>query len=252
MKQFLASVILLLFSITFLKAGDETRLFAEGNKAYQNKDYSKAIEIYQQLLEGGWRSADLEYNLGNACYRSGSAGRAILHFERALLLEPDHKEAKWNLDFLSSKINGEIEPLPTFFLTEWWKNARMALSSFSFSIIGLTIWWLGFAGLGICLMGKTRGQRKWGLIGGICLLLLSLLPVALALSRTHFEKNTHHAILIQKSAILRSGPEDAAEEIQTLPEGVKLQLVTNLSGWWQVELANGEIGWLPEQVMERI
>ena len=237
---------------TSLLAGDEARIFAEGNKAYQKKDFGKAIEVYEKLLAAGWRSAELEYNLGNAWYRSGSPGRAIVHYERALMQSHGHEAAERNLAFLRSKINSEIEPLPPFFLTKWWQSARMALPATSMGITGMLLWWLGFGALAVWLFGKSRLQKKWGIVAGIALLAVSLLPFSLALSRASFEKNTKQAILIQKSAILRAAPDDSSQEIMTLQEGMKLQQVENLDGWWQVRLENGDLGWLPEQAMERI
>ena len=40
------------------------------------------------------RNAALFYNLGNASFRAGDFGRAILNYERALLLKPQHPEAR--------------------------------------------------------------------------------------------------------------------------------------------------------------
>ncbi len=252
MKRIFALLFLSVSLITNLLAGDAERIFAEGNKAYQAKEFSKAVDLYEQLLASGWRSADLEYNLGNAWHRLDSPGRAILHYERALLLSPGHVEATKNLAFLRSKIKDKLEPLPPFFLSEWWKSARMALSSTGMGSLALVLWWLGFGALVLLAFGKSRQQKKWGLLVGCGLLMLSLLPFSLALSRAGFEKNTRQAILIQKSAIIRTAPEDASQEVQTVQEGTKLEQVERLNGWWQVRLANGTSGWLPEQVMERI
>ncbi len=252
MKKLFAILTLSISLITSVLGGDEERLFAEGNKAYQQKEFGKAIEIYEQLLASGWRAADLEYNLGNAWYRSDSPGRAILHYERALLQSPGHTEAQRNLLFLRSKIKNEIEPLPPFFLTKWWLSAKLALPSTSMGILALALWWLGFSLLALRVLGKSRSQKKWGLLLGVGLMALSLLPFALAIGRAAFEKNTHQAILIQKTAILRIAPEDTSQEIMTLQEGVKLAQVENLGGWWRVRLENGELGWLPESAIERI
>ncbi len=252
MKKLIAVFTLSILLISSLLAGDAERIFAEGNKAYQQKEFGKAIEIYEQLLASGWRSAELEYNLGNAWYRSDSPGRAVLHYERALLQSPDHVETHRNLDFLRSKIKNEIEPLPPFFLSKWWESAKMALPPTKMGIVAMVLWWLGFGALAFWALGKSRAQKKWGLIAGIGLLVLSLLPFSLGLSRAGFEKNTRLAILIQKSAILRIAPDETSQEIQTLQEGVKMEQVENLDGWWQVRLENGELGWLPEAVMEQI
>lgn len=253
MKKTIALIFCTISLIVKLLAGDAERLFAEGTSAYQQKDYQKAIEIFENLLESGYHSADLEYNLGNAWFRQDSPGRAILHYERALILNPKHAEAAKNLAFVRTKINDETVPLPRFFLADWWVSARKALSTTSFGVTALVIWWVGFAVLGFFwLLGKTRQQKKWGLLLGIGLLFLSLLPFGLALSRSSFEKNSRQAILIQKTAIIRSGPADNSQEVQTISEGVKFEQLEHLDGWWQVRLENGEVGWLPEQAMEKI
>lgn len=244
---------LVLFSMaSSLLAADEARIFAEGNKAYQEKDFAKAIKIYEELMQAGWNSPDLEYNLANAWYRNGSIGRAVLHYERAILCKPNHSEAKKNLAFLQSKIPDDIEPLPEFFIAKWWKEARLILPATGMGITGLAIWWLGFAALGAWVLCIPKWQKKWSLTTGITLILLSLLPISLALSRVVFEQNTQQAILIQKSAILHSAPDETSSEILTLDEGLKMEQVEYLQGWWQVRLPNGEVGWLPEQAIEKI
>ena len=248
MKKILGSLVLCISLITNLLAGDADRIFAEGNKAYQAKDYGKAVEVYEQLLAAGYRSADLEYNLGNAWQRQGSIGRAILHYERALLLEAGHSEAAKNIEFLRSKNKGEMEALPPFFLATWWKSARMALGATSMGLLAIVLWWAGFGSLAFWRLRK----KSWGFWTGLGLLVVSLLPISLALSRTAFEKNSGQAILIQKTAILRSAPNDGSQEVQTIPEGIKLVQLTQVEGWWQVRLQNGEVGWLPEQALDRI
>jgi len=251
MKKGIIAFMLFVF-IAKLFAGNAEDVFAEGNKAYQAKDFAKAKELYEQLANDGYKSADLEYNLGNAWYRQGSTGLAILHFERALVLEPRHQAATENLAFLRLKIKTDIEPLPDFFLKKWLKSAQMALGATSMGLFAMLLWWAGFGALAVWQIGKSRPKKKWGLIAGVCLLVISLLPFALAMSRTAYEKHSGEAILVQKSAILRSAPEDGSQEVLTIAEGTKLKQITQLEGWWQVSLENGETGWLPEQAMERI
>ncbi|MBK8566292.1 MAG: SH3 domain-containing protein [Saprospiraceae bacterium] len=252
MKQAFALLFLLSFQLDYLLAGEAETLFAEGNKAYKEKAYDKAIATYEELINQGYKSADLEYNLGNAWYRQGSVGQAVLHFERALVLDGNHEQATKNLAFLRSKINADIEPLPAFFMTEWWRFARMALGANSMGIIAMLFWWTGFVGLAVWAMGKTREHKKWGLIAGVTLLIISILPFALSMSRKMYEGNTAQAILIQKTAILRTGPNEGSQEVETIAEGTKLRQLAELEGWWQVSLENGEIGWIPESALERI
>ena len=60
---------------------------AEGDSAYIKEDYAAAIQIYEALLKNG-EAADVYYNLGNSYYKIGEIAKAVLNYERALLLQP--------------------------------------------------------------------------------------------------------------------------------------------------------------------
>ncbi len=226
--------------------------FQQANDAFQKNDFKKAIQLYEQLADAGYASPELEYNLGNAWYRLDSPGRAILHYERASLLAPGDKDIRYNLNLVRRQLEDEIEPLPEFFLSHWWKKGRMALSSTAWGAVALALSWAGFIGLILWQLGKTRETRKKGFLAGLILLVLGVLPFSLALSRLSFEKNTGQAIVLEKTASLRSAPDEAGTEIFLLHEGAKVSLSEQLSGWWKVRLANGETGWLEAKVMEKI
>lgn len=63
----------------------------------------ESIAAYEKLLQGGVESAALYYNLGNAYYRTGKIAASILNYERALKLDPNNKDAKYNLELVNSK-----------------------------------------------------------------------------------------------------------------------------------------------------
>src|SRR5207248_7338026 len=77
-------------------AQDETQ-FARANEEFGKKQFQEAIRDYEGVVKAGQWSAPLFYNLGNAYFRAGDLGRAILNYERALALEPRHPEATANL-----------------------------------------------------------------------------------------------------------------------------------------------------------
>jgi len=73
-------------------AGDAQGLFAEANQKYFDGDWSGATTLYASIIERfEVEDAALYHNLGNACFRSGAYGSAILYYERALRLEPGGK-----------------------------------------------------------------------------------------------------------------------------------------------------------------
>ncbi|MBL4587510.1 MAG: tetratricopeptide repeat protein, partial [Flavobacteriales bacterium] len=87
--------LLLLTSLSgFAQVGN---LKSEADQAYISEDYSKATELYEQILSQEYVSAEVHYNLGNAYFKTGNIAPAILHFERAKKLAPNDEDIIFNL-----------------------------------------------------------------------------------------------------------------------------------------------------------
>src|SRR5512132_2820808 len=71
--------------------------FTKANQEYAQGHFKEAISVYEALVRTGQWSANLFYDLGNAYFRTGDFGHAILNYERALALERHHPEATANL-----------------------------------------------------------------------------------------------------------------------------------------------------------
>ena len=80
------------------------------NEAYQHGKYEEAKVDYLQLVHTGHYSADLFYNLGNVWFKLGDPGRAILNYQRALLLNPELDEAKSNLRTVLKIVGNDDQP----------------------------------------------------------------------------------------------------------------------------------------------
>ena len=52
---------------------------AAANRLFQTGNYADTTRIYEQLLAQGVEDSTVYYNLGNAYYRQGDLGRAILN-----------------------------------------------------------------------------------------------------------------------------------------------------------------------------
>jgi tetratricopeptide (TPR) repeat protein len=103
------------------------------SEAYRSEDYKRSIQLYEQvvaqLLSEGRESAEIYYNLGNAYFRNGETAKAILNYERALLLDPGDSDIRHNLRFARTRIEDKIDTAETFFLTSWINNLENLLNS---------------------------------------------------------------------------------------------------------------------------
>lgn len=95
-----------------LSPGDNALKMNKGSALYRLNDYQKAQEAYKEALtdENKQKRADAYYNLGNILFRQGEqmykAGdpksnelfkNAFEHYIQSLDLNPNDKNAKWNL-----------------------------------------------------------------------------------------------------------------------------------------------------------
>ena len=103
-------VTLLVFFVGFGQSPED--LFREGNSAYNQGDYSRAISYYDSIASQGVHSAELYFNLANAHYKRNAVAPSILNYEKALLLDPDNAQVLNNLAFAQNMTLDRFSPLP--------------------------------------------------------------------------------------------------------------------------------------------
>ena len=89
------------------------------NQLYENGRFQEASQTYQQLVDLGVEHENLFYNLGNAYYKSGDLGRAVLNYERARRMAPRDADIRANLDFARSLALDRYESEATSPLEDW-------------------------------------------------------------------------------------------------------------------------------------
>jgi Ca-activated chloride channel family protein len=74
---------------------------------YQMKSYGEAVKSYQDVAATA-RDVRLEeqslYNIGNCLYRQGKLEESLEYYKKALDLDPNDQDAKYNLEFVREEI----------------------------------------------------------------------------------------------------------------------------------------------------
>jgi len=245
-------IILFFFSFGTMTGTEGIQQFENANKAYNDKKFDEAIAAYETIIEQGFQSEELYYNLANCYFKKKQTAKAILNYERALIIDPNDEDILHNLNVTRSFLKDDISVIPPFFLARWWGGLRRQLSSTSWGIVGILVLWLGIGGLILWLIGKTRALKKKGFLAGIALVLLSIVPFFLAMNQAKLEKNSSRAIIMKSEIPLRSAPDELSTELILLHEGTKVEILDLIGSWNKVRLENGEQGWLPLDVIEQI
>ena len=65
--------------------------------------------------------------------------------------------------------------------------------------------------------------------------------------------NQDTAIVMEPSVTVRSTPSESGTSLFVIHEGKKVKITDNsMSSWKEIELENGEVGWLPTEAIEII
>ena len=81
------------------------------NTHYKMRNYEEAVKNYQDVAATA-QDIQLEeksiYNIGNCMYRQGRLEEAVEYYKKALELDPNDQEAKYNLEFVREEIKKRI------------------------------------------------------------------------------------------------------------------------------------------------
>lgn len=252
MKKTLSILILALLPLAAM-AADARATAAQGDEMYRQGNYGEAIALYNEVVEGaGLCSAELYYNLGNAYYREGQMGRAILNYERALRLKPNMGDARDNLALAESRTTDRIAKLPQLFVVRWYDALRTKVTPRTWRVVWLVLLALTGAAVVMFRMGRSAAQRKAGFGTGIAAVVL-LAVASLLLIASERRYNAHaEAIVMEQALTVKGSPEQQSVDKLLLHEGTKVVILDSLRGWYKIRIADGTTGWCEENTIERI
>ena len=187
---------------------------------------TEARRSYLAVVEAGVQDARLYYNLGNACFKSGKLGEAILWYERARRLVPHDEDVEANLRFANlvkkdrdpqteDGLGALVAALVAAYFWPTFNQLSLLFAAAFFAVFVLGVRWL---------FAQTRPGALW-LVG---MLLCAGLSVGSALwlgTRLHHQAQTSEAIITVDMAHARSGPDLGQTEVFVAHEGTKVRLV---------------------------
>lgn len=225
----------------------------KADSAYMNNDYVSAIQYYEDLLKERGEAADVYYNLGNSYYKADNIAKAILNYERALLLRPGDNDIRFNLEMARSKTVDKINPVSEMFFVSWIKSfmnimgadgwAKWAIISFILLILSLILF----------IFSKRVVFKKIGFSTAILFFILVIVTNIFAFRQKKALTDRIDAIVISPSITVKSTPTEGGTDLFILHEGHKVSIKDNsMKGWKEIILEDGNVGWIPSTAIEII
>lgn len=246
------TLILLVFSLVNLYADEKGELWTKANDAYSMGQYETALNDYIEIEKNGYQSYKLYYNMGNAWYKTGNMGKAILYYEKALKLNPAGEDALNNLQIAKLQTLDKIDVLPEFIVSTWIKDIRNLMSSngWGYTAVGL------FAVVCILLLlfkfAPTTGGRKLSFVLACVVFLFFIFAVLFAFSLRTKAKSEDNAVVMVPVSNVKSAPNSTGNNLFILHEGSKVEILEQAGKWCRIEISDGRQGWLEEKDIEVI
>lgn len=231
---------------------DNMTLWERGNQSYIDGDYAAAVTAYQAIENRGYSSSRLYYNMGNAYYKQGQIGRAILYYNRALVVSPSMDDARHNLEIAEAQTKDNIAVVPEFFLNRYMRTLRSAISCSAWSVMSVAFFGVMLLFLLIFLLGSRIKVRKVGFYGAVVSLLLFVVVTIFGVSARNSIIDRPAAIVMSSAISVKSSPDRAATDLFVLHEGTKVEVSSEVDGWSEITIADGKKGWTESAHLERI
>ncbi len=255
MKRYYLFAIAILFA-TALQAETEAQtpkqLWESANAAYISENYQEAVKDYESIRTLGYESGQLYLNLGNAYFKRGMIGKAIVNYNRALNLSPSDEDAHYNLEIANTYVQDKIDVVPTFFVYRWMTELRSCLTSNGWAWVSLICFSLMLAALLLYLLGRGIKWRKTGFYGVLGMLAIFVVTIIFAGIQRKAMMHPNGAIVMSNAAPVKSSPDRSSKDIFVLHEGTKVTVKDSLGDFREIIISDGNKGWIEVSSIEMI
>jgi tetratricopeptide (TPR) repeat protein len=246
-------IILVFVMIGFLTRGADLKsLMDQANKAYAAQDFAKAQELYEQILGTGNESAILYFNLGNAFYKQGDNLKAVLNYERAKRLSPRNKDIDFNLKIANQFVVDNIEQLPKPFFARWWNSVSNLLPADGWAKWSVFVFILFLILLGSYFFSRSLRIRKLAFSAAVFTAIFVIFSFTLAIRQSNLVKDRTSALILCPRVNVKSAPSVTGTDLFMIHEGLKVKITDQLEKWREIELSDGNKGWVKDSCLVRI
>lgn len=226
--------------------------FYQGVTYFTAGTYKEALQVWTDIYNKGYRSANLDYNIGNAYFKMNDIPLAILFYERAYLLNPADENINYNLQIARTLIVDRFQEIPELFFVKWYNFVSLFLSSNQWARISLVSFVVFLLLLSLYIYSTRYRYKVLGFWFALFFIMLSLFSFAFSERNKALVYDSHKAIITFPVVSGKSSPDKSGNDLFVLHEGTKVTVDDSVGDWLEIRLSDGNKGWVPVNSLEII
>lgn len=225
--------------------------FIRANELMKQEEYPSAVNIYEGLLGQGYKHPDLYYNLGNGYFKQGKYGLAIWAYETGLKLNPLDKDILFNLRLTETRIRDRIREPDPFILLKFYRSLKYRMHVYDGLLLGSLFLFMTAIIQIIIKYTKSSSSVTSRFVG--IFLLFSLICHGITLDKYWGLSSTTEGVVVVPECNAYSIPLERPEStVFILHEGTKGSVTQEQEDWLEIELIDGNKGWVKSNRIRKI
>jgi tetratricopeptide (TPR) repeat protein len=222
------------------------------NRNYEAGQFDEAIAAYEAIVAAGISNSNVYYNLGNAYFKQGNLGRAILNYRRAYRLDPRDRDITFNLEIARAQTVDQLRVTEEGILADWVQIAEEWLTLSEAGILALVLWVL------ICVLAilgiQVARLRRFSRISIAILAIFLVIGVMSIANRFYAEQRFPPAVIVAQEVDVTSGPGTSEQYLVEfgLHAGAEVRIQESRPGWNRISLSGDLQGWVPNEAIELV
>lgn len=232
--------------------GSASDKFSQGVTFFSAANYKEALQLWTEIYNTGYRSANLAYNIGNANFKLNNVPGAILFYERAYLLSPVDEDINYNLQIARTLIVDRFQEIPELFFVRWYNLVSLILSTNTWAKISIASFILSLLMLSLYIYSSRYRYKLLGFWLGVSFFILSAASFSFTVRSKYLVYDSHKAIISSPLVNGKSSPDNSGTDLFVLHEGTKVFIEDEVGEWLEIRLSDGNIGWIQKNTLDII
>jgi hypothetical protein len=216
--------------------------FRKASEAYVAGDFAEAVYELRELVDEGHFAPGALHNLGDAEWKVGRHGHAVLAWERALSLDPFSRNTDANLRFARHHARLDAPVLA------WYERYSMALpGGWWIAILSAGLW----GGVAMLTLPRLLGWRRADWHQGVAAMLFAVFLLS-GPALFGVWKRSQFGVVLEDETPLRLTPTREAETLVKLSAGEMARVERERGDYFYVRADGDRAGWVRKADFARV